>query len=61
MIAVIDKLLEDFLEIKASLTKQDTNINIVAEIATFMDKILKKNDLSKMEKNIDKAIWIIEF
>lgn len=59
MIAVIDKLLEDFLEIKASLTKQDTNINILAEIATFMDKILKKNDLSKMEKNIDKAIWII--
>lgn len=59
MIAVIDKLLEDFLEIKASLTKQDTNINILAEIATFMDKILKKNDVSKMEKNIDKAIWII--
>jgi hypothetical protein len=33
---------------------------VIGDVLAFMDQILMKNDLNSM-KNIEKAIWIVEF
>lgn len=37
-----------------------TNFIIIGDLLAFLEQILLKNDLNKM-KNIEKAIWIVEF
>jgi hypothetical protein len=49
------------LEIKQSLGRPDTNINIVAEVTCTMNRNLKTHPLKEMENNIDKSIWIVDF
>jgi len=60
ILQVLDKLLEDLMVIKGKMYTKGTNFIIIGDLLAFLEQILLKNDLNKM-KNIEKAIWIVEF